>query len=192
MLDLLNVLLPTFTAIFVGYLIGKLSKINMTGIVELLFYVGVPVLGFTSMMDKKIVLADASKAWASALIIMVGCGLVAWTIFRTSGKKHSGMYVSVMMMNTVNIPFPILSQLFGKEGLSGAILFYIPNVIILYSLGILLLSRKNWKDGLKEMAKVPAVYASVLGLTFNLLSIPVPGVILKQLNFVGAMVVPLV
>lgn len=192
MFDLLNILLPTFTAIFVGFLIGKFSKINMAGIIDLIFYVGVPALGFTSMMDKKIVLADASKVWASAIIIMLGCGLVAWTIFRMSGKKHSGMFISVMMMNTVNIPFPILSQLFGKDGLSGAILFYIPNVIILYSLGIIILSRKNWKNGLKEMAKVPAIYASVLGLAFNLLSVPVPAVILTQMNFIGTMTVPLV
>jgi predicted permease len=191
MVDILNVVLPTFLVILVGFLIGKLSKIDMSSIVDVLFWVGIPALAFTSMLDKKIVLADAGKVWASSLIIMFGCGIVAWIVFRLLRQKHSGVYLPIMLMNTVNIPFPIISLLYGDEGIFAAVLFYIPNVIALYSLGIIILSRKNWKDGLKEMAKVPAIYAAVIGFACNLLTVHVPNLVQQPLSLIGKMVVPL-
>jgi malate permease and related proteins len=191
MVDILNVVLPTFLVIFIGFLIGKLSKIDMSGIVDLLFWVGIPALTFTSMLDKDIALADAGKVWASALIIMVGCGIVAWIVFRLLRQKHSGVYLPIMLMNTVNIPFPIISLLYGQEGIFAAVLFYIPNVIALYSIGIIILSRKNWKDALKELTKVPAIYAAVIGLVFNLVNVKVPDLVLRPLELIGQMVIPL-
>ena len=38
--DLLNIVLPTFIVIFIGYLLGKLTKMNMSAIVDVVFYVG--------------------------------------------------------------------------------------------------------------------------------------------------------
>ncbi|MDD5288828.1 MAG: hypothetical protein PHY28_06955, partial [Dehalococcoidales bacterium] len=133
MIDILNVVLPTFLVILIGFLIGKLSKIDLSGIVEVLFWVGLPSLVFTSMLDKPIFLADAGKVWASSLLITFGCGIVAWIVFRSLHQKHSGVYLPIMLMNTVNIPLPIISLLYGADGLFAAVLFYIPNVIVLYS-----------------------------------------------------------
>ena len=191
MVDILNVVLPTFLVILVGFLIGKLSKIDMSAIVDVLFWVGLPALAFTSMLSNKIVLTDASKVWASSLIVMVGCGIIAWIVFRLLRQKHSGVYLPIMLMNTVNIPFPIISLLYGEEGIFAAVLFYIPNVIILYSIGILILSKKSWKEGLKEMARVPALYMAIIGLALNLLNVQVPDLVLRPLKLIGQMVVPL-
>lgn len=191
MTDILNVVLPTFIVILVGFLFGKLSKIDLSSIVDLLFWVGLPALAFTSMLDKKIVLADAGKVWASALIVMAGCGIAAWIMFRILKQKHSGVYLPIMIMNTVNIPFPIISLLYGQEGIFAAVLFYIPNVFAIYSLGIIILSRKDWKNGLKELTKVPAIYAVVIAFTLNLLNVKVPDLILRPVNLIATMVIPL-
>jgi malate permease and related proteins len=192
MLDILNVILPTFIVIFFGFLIGKFTKIDLNAIIDVLFWLGIPVLGFSSTLNNEIILADAGKVWASALLVMIGCGLVGWIVFRMLRHQHSGVYLPIMLMNTINIPFPIISLLYGSEGLLAAVLFYIPNTILINSLGIVILSKKNWKDGLKEMFKVPAIYAVVLGITLNLLNVQVPELVMKPLNIVGAMVVPLV
>ncbi|MBI4296519.1 MAG: AEC family transporter [Chloroflexi bacterium] len=192
MFDLLNVILPTFFVILIGFLLGKMTKINMSGIVDLLFFVGIPALSFVSMLEKKIVLADATKVWASAVTIILGCGVVAWIVFKIIGKKHSGVYLPIMMMNAVNIPFPIIYLVYGSDGLFAAVLFFIPTTILLYSLGIVILARKSWKDGLKDMAKVPAIYAALTGLMLNLFNITVPQLVLKPLNLIALMVIPLV
>ncbi|MFH0768890.1 MAG: AEC family transporter [Chloroflexota bacterium] len=192
MIDILNIVLPTFIVILIGYIFGKIGKLNMSAVVDIVIYVGLPALTFTSMLDKEVVLLDASKVWAAALIIMFGCGALAWIIFTIIKQKHSGLYIPISIMNTVNIPFPIIYLTYGSEGLFAATLFYIPNVLLIYSLGVYIASGKHWKESIKEVFRVPPIYAALLGLLLNLLGVEVPELIIQPLNFIGMMVIPLV
>ncbi|MFC2010035.1 AEC family transporter [Chloroflexota bacterium] len=192
MIDIFNVVLPTFIVILIGYLFGKITKMNISAVVEVVFYVGLPALAFTSMLDKEIVLLDASKVWVSALIIIFGCGAAAFLVFTVLRQKHSGLYIPISIMNTVNIPFPIIYLVYGSEGLFAATLFYIPSVLLIYSLGVYIASGKHWKDSLKEVLKVPTLYAALAGLIINLCKITVPELVVKPLDFIGMMAIPLV
>ena len=107
---LIDVVLPAFFAIFIGYLVGKFMKINMAPVVDLTLYIGVPALVFTSLLGKEIIITDAARIWAAALTVMLGGGLVAFLVFRTLRQRHSGLYIPIMVMNTVNLPFPILPK----------------------------------------------------------------------------------
>lgn len=188
----MNIVLPTFIVILIGYLMSRIGRFDIRPIVEVVFYVGLPSLAFTSVIDKTIVLLDATKVWASALTIMFGCGLIAWLVFKLTRQKHSGLYIPIMIMNTVNIPFPIVSLAYGAEGLSVATLFYIANMVSLYTIGIYLASGGHWKDGLRAVLKVPALYAAVAGLVVNFGHIQVPELVVKPLSVIGSMVIPLV
>ena len=192
MIDILNVILPTFIVILIGYLLGKIWKTNVGVIVDLIFYVGLPALVFTSMVDKDIVLVDAVKVWGCSLTIILGCGLAAWVVFKVLRQTHSALYIPIAIMNTVNIPFPIISLAYGTEGLAAATLFYIPSTLLLFSLGVYIASGKRWKDSLKEVYRVPAIYAAAAGLLVNLLDISVPTLVLKPLSLISPMVIPLV
>ena len=191
MIDLLNVLMPTFVVIFIGFLFGKIAKLNVSAMVQVSFYIGLPALTFVSMTSTKIVLLDATKIWAAALIIMFGCWIVAWVVFKMIGQKHSGLYIPIALMNTRVIPFAIIYLTYGSEGLYAATLFYIPNILLLCSLGVYVASGKHWKDSIREVFRVPAIYATLVGLLFNLLNIAVPELVAKPLNFIGVMVIPL-
>jgi malate permease and related proteins len=192
MINILEVVLPTFSVILIGFLFGKFKKFDTTSIVELTFYIGLPAIAFTSVIDKPIVLADASKIWASVIIVMGGCGLIAWIVFKMLRQKHSGLYIPIFLMNTVNMPFPIIYLVYGSSGLFAATLFYIPNMLLMFSLGIYIASGKHWKDSLKEVVKVPALYAALAGLIVNFAHITVPDLIVKPLSFAGLMTLPLV
>ena len=52
--DVLNVVLPTFITIVIGYVLGKIIKIDMTGVVDVIFYIGLPALAFTSILSHHI------------------------------------------------------------------------------------------------------------------------------------------
>jgi hypothetical protein len=144
------------------------------------------------MVDKEIVLLEASKIWAAAIIIMLGCGVVAWTVFTILRQKHSGLYIPIVMMNTVNIPFPITYLAYGSAGLFAATLFYIPNVFLVFTLGVYIASGKQWRENVKEMFRVPPIYAALAGLLLNLFDVTVPELIIKPLEFISLMAIPLV
>jgi predicted permease len=191
MVEILNIVLPTFIVIFIGYMFGKITKLDMSTVLNIIVYIGLPALAFTSMLDKKIVLLDATKVWSAAVMIMFGCGALAWIIFKIIKQRHSGLYIPISIMNTVNIPFPIIYLVYGSEGLFAATLFYIPNVLILYSLGIFIASGKHWRESIKEVLKVPPLYAALLGLMFNLSDVKVPELIINPLSLISLMVIPL-
>ena len=90
------------------------------------------------------------------------------------------------------IALPIICLAFGTEGLFAATLFYIPNALLIYTLGVYVASKKHWKESVKEIFKVPLIYAAILGLLCNLLRIEVPDIIVRPLNFIGLMAIPLI
>jgi malate permease and related proteins len=190
--EILRVVLPTFITILIGYILGKTIKIDMSGVVDIVFYVGLPALAFVSILSQNIVLIDAAKVWASGLIVTIGCGSVGWLIFKVKKERHNGLYLPIALPNTVNIPFPIISLAYGPAGLLVATLYYIPNILMIYSVGVFVSAGKSWTENLKTTLKVPTIYAAVLALIFNLTHVPVPELIIKPLDFIGGMVVPVV
>src|SRR4030066_10108 len=104
--EILNVVLPTFVAILIGYALGKTVRIDMTGLIDVVFYIGLPAIAFVSILSQQIVLLDAVKVWASTLMVTIGCGFIGWLLFKLMRKKHSGLYLPMALPNSVNIPFP--------------------------------------------------------------------------------------
>lgn len=190
--EVLNVILPTFITIVIGYAIGKTIKIDMSGLVDIVFYIGLPALAFVSILSQEIVFLDAVKIWAAALSVTFGCWLLGWLVFRLKKERHSGLYLPISLPNTVNIPFPIVSLAYGAAGLLVATLYYIPNVILIYSLGVFIVAGKSWQQNLRTVLKVPTIYTAIAALFFNLFDINVPQLIIRPLDFIGSMVVPIV
>ncbi len=189
--SIIEIVLPAFIVIFIGYLLGKLTKIDVAPVVDISLYVAVPALVIVSLAGEKIVLFDAAKVWAASLIITFGCLIVAWLVFKILRQKHSGLYVSIAIMNTVNIPFPVIYLAYGAEGLAAATLFYIPNLLLIYTFGIYVMAGRHWKENIKEVFKLPLVYAFALGLTLNFLDIKLPQLVFNALDFISMMAIPL-
>jgi len=189
---ILNIVLPTFLVIFIGYVIGRLNRVNISPVADIALYVGAPALAFISLSSQRIVMLDAVRVWGASLTIMFGCGIIAWVVFKLLKRKHSGLYVSISIMNTMNIPFPVVYLAYGTEGLIAATLFYIPNSLLIYSLGIYIMAGGHWKENIKEVFKLPVIYVAVIGLALNFLDIQVPELIVESLDLIAMMALPLV
>jgi malate permease and related proteins len=190
--SIIDIVLPTFIVIFIGYLIGKLTRISIGPVVDISLFVAIPALVVVSLINREIVLVDAAKIWAAALIIQAGCMAMAWLVFKALRQQHSGLYVAIAMMNTVNIPFPVIYLAYGAEGLAGATLFYIPNIFLMYTLGVYIMAGRGWRESAREVFRLPVVYAAVIGLALNFLGVRVPTLIVNSLDFISLMAIPLV
>ena len=190
--EIINVILPTFITILIGYIIGRFIRLDIAAIIDIIFYVGLPAIAFVSILNQQIILLEALKIWASVVVVSLGCGAIGWIVFRLLKKKHSGLYLPIALPNTVNIPFPIISLAYGPAGLFIATLYYIPNLIMLYSAGVFIAAGGSWRENIKTVLKVPPIYAAVIALLLNLFHIGVPALIVGTLDFIGGMVIPLV
>jgi len=90
--------------------------------------------------------------------------------------------------NTGYLGYPVALFAFGIAGLSRAVVYDMIGSLFLFSLGIYIIHRKN---EIKEIFKIPLIYAVVIGLVFNLLKIPIPEIIFKPIEMIGMITIPL-
>jgi len=87
---------------------------------------------------------------------------------------------------------PILYLAFGDEGVANAVLYYVPNGLAIYTIGVYLASgERELRQGIKAVFSTPLIYAAVLGLVLNLTDVTVPRVVMRSLDLMGQASVPL-
>ena len=189
---MITIIGPTFFAIALGYIYGRVSQDRDTALVNVGMYVAAPCLVFSSLYSSEVLIDGAARIWAACLIVMAGTFLLAWLVFGLGWKKHQALYLPIVFQNTINIPLPIVTLAFGPEGVAQTMLFYIPYAILLNTLGVYLAAgRKGMKQGVVAMLRTPLIYAMVLGLVLNVSGVVLPEVVDESLKLVGNMSVPL-
>ena len=190
--QIINVIGPTIFAVALGYLLGRVSRANSATLIDVAMFIATPCLVFSSMYSSTILMGEAVRLWASCLITMAGTFVIAWLAFGLMRKRRSGLYLPIIFANTINIPLPIIYLAFGDEGVAKAMLYYIPNGLLVYSLGVYMASgHSNLRQGIGAVLRTPLIYAAVIALVLNVLGVPVPGVVINATKFVGQAAVPL-
>jgi malate permease and related proteins len=190
--QVINIIGPTIFVIVVGYLFGRVSRAGIGTLIDVAMFIATPCLVFSSMFSSEIQMGEALRLWASCLLIMGGTFLVAWLALGLGRKVGTGIYLPVIFANLINIPLPIIYLAFGQPGVAKAVLFYIPNGLLVYSLGVYIASgHKEWRQGIKAVLRTPLIYAAILGLVLNVTGVPVPQVFVNAFKFMGQAAVPL-
>lgn len=190
MLTILQAILPVFITIAVGFLVVKVKKYDLRLLVNLLVYVLMPAIVFTSFIDQPILLNEFAKIWSTVLITIIGTGVAAYLTFQVIKKKHSGLYVPIMFMDLVNLGFPVVYLAFGQGGLQLAVLYSVPVTVLLYTVGIFVFSKKTWKKNLRQVFTTPLVYVTATSIALNLMNASIPSAVVDITRFLGQAAIP--
>lgn len=191
-MQIIAIIAPSFFIIALGFLFGHFGRYSPAVLIDVALYLATPALVLTSLLAHPIALTDAVWLWASCLLTIVGPYLLARLILSRSRTKHSGLYLPIMFANLINIPLPIIFLAFGTEGVANAILFYVPQGLLIYSLGIYIAAgHEGLHQGLHAMVRTPLLYTAVLGVVLNLAGVTLPTLLDDSLRFMGQAAVPL-
>ncbi|MBU0627763.1 MAG: AEC family transporter [Nanoarchaeota archaeon] len=185
---ILQTVTPVFLIILVGFIIGKLKKLNINPLTDLVVYIAGPCLIFSAISRSDINLTDFTAIFTIAIAVILILALILFIILKLSRSKKLGLYLPISVGNTGYLGYPIALFAFGTAGLSRAVVYDMAGSLMLFSLGIYILTNKQ---GIKEVLKVPLVYSVIIGLLFSLLKLPVPDAIFKPIEMVGAITIPL-
>jgi len=190
--QIITVILPTVFAIALGYLLSRWGRPDVGTLIDVAMFVTTPCLVLHSLYQNPIVIGDALRGWGAALLLIAGTFAIAWLVFGIRRKGSSALYLPIMFQNTINIPLPIIYLGFGDQGVALTVLFFIPNLLLVYSLGIYMASgHKALRQGVGAVFRTPLIYAAILGLILNLTGAAVPEAVTNSLRFVGQAAVPL-
>jgi predicted permease len=183
----LQTVIPVFLTILVGFLISKKKKLDIQPIVDLVVYIASPCLIFASMVSSKLPISNFLQVFIAACLIIIIQGAITLLIIRRTTKENE-LSLPVVIGNSGFLGYPVALFAFGTLGLSNAIAYDMANSLFIFSIGIYLVHHKN---DIKEMFKLPLIYAVILGIIFNLFKINVPEIIFKPIEMIGTIAIPL-
>ena len=192
---------PPLAIAALGYLLGRWKDIDIEPLSTVTIYLLLPALIFHS-------LATIPLSGVTALgLVVVMCGFTAimalttaivGSLFKESGTILSGAMLAAAFPNVGNFGIPVATFAFGDIGRTTAVVFSIVQNVLMYTLGVYVLSRNG--DGnrarvaaVKRVFALPMTYAVIAAggaLAFDLVP-PPDGPTMQAVEMMGNASIPL-
>ncbi|WP_136066871.1 AEC family transporter [Modicisalibacter radicis] len=185
---ILSTLLPVFLIAGCGTLYGRFRTPDIRGLNTLNMELFVPMLVFAVLADRQAPLEEYASLALAAAAIVLGSGLLLWPLASVLGLNRRTFLPPMMFNNTGNMGIPLLVLAFGEAALPAAVVVFIVEMLLHFSVGLYMLDPRTpwWR-----LLRMPIVLASLAGLAVNLSGIQLPGWLLEALDMLGGVSIPL-
>lgn len=202
-ISLINQILVLFLIMAAGYAAKKtkaLDQETIRGISMLILNVSLPALIVSSMQfpfSREMLNTGLQIAFISVLTYI---GLIAFSyayvkVIKMDTAKLDVTQFALVFANVSFMGFPIISVLYGEQGVFYAALFNIPFQVLLVTLGVVLMTRHSetgsGKMNLRKALASPGLVAVFIGFGFFMLPISIPAPLLQSLQMMGSTITPL-
>lgn len=181
--------LKIFGVLAIGLFFRRYSKLDARPVTDVTMAVFVPCLAFSSILSQKIVLLDFGSMVGASVFTIVGTGLLSIFVFKALRIRGRGIFLAIMFLNAANFPFPLVEDLYGDAGLFRGVLYYTAVSLLIFSLGIFIVSRET---DLKELLRVPVLPAVGLAIALNFLDARPPEPLMEVVDMLGKAAIPLI
>ncbi|MFC3283241.1 AEC family transporter [Litchfieldella rifensis] len=185
---ILSTLLPVFLIAGCGALYGRFRTPDVRGLNTLNMELFVPMLVFAVLADRQAPLEEYATLALGAAVVVLGSGLLLWPLTRWLRFDPKTFLPPMMFNNSGNMGIPLLVLAFGEAALPAAVVVFIIEMLLHFSVGLYMLSPHT---PLWRLLRMPIVLASLAGLGVNLGGVPLPGWLLEALNMLGGVCIPL-
>lgn len=187
-LRIIGIIFPVFACSGVGWLYGRYHRPDMRVVNKLNMDVFVPVLIFWALLDKPFEFSGFLGLIAGGVLVVLGSGLlllpVVW-LFRINLKTF---LPPMMFNNSGNMGIPLILFAFGEEMLQAAILLFIVEMLLHFTLGIYMIDSKT---RLLQLLKMPMIIGTVLGLAGSMAGVSLPVPVMETIKLLGQIAIPL-
>ncbi len=155
-------ILPLMLLIFLGYVIGKLYKGDVVVFSKVTLWLFANVLTF-SFVNSHPPKAKDIMLYATAFFVMFTYNIVVFKVFLRKHEMSNVYFLTSIFGNTGYLGYPVLGLAIGEEAISYGVIYSVVAMIIVNTFGIALMTR-SIKNSVKNLIKLPFVYAVTLGL----------------------------
>ncbi len=182
---------------FIAVRVGAVKAESRAALSDLLMNIVLPAMIINSYIldfDPSI-LNNLVKA-TIASFAMMGAAMLASALVCMKIKDDDMPLMRYAMAagNCGYMGFPLITALFGNEGLLYASIFNTVYNIYVWTIGVRSLEREKSRGGLNtviELLKKPALVAVIIGIVIYLAQIPLPAIIHQPIELLGNMNTPL-
>jgi predicted permease len=183
--------------VLIGAIAAKLKVLTIESrdmLSKVIFNISLPLMLFTNFLKLEAtprLLANSFVVLSVSgfvILFLLVAGWITTRIFKITGREAAVFKAHSMFGNTIFLGFPLINALYGSEGLLYATMFQLVSNIIMWTAGVVVLTYGNGISWKKSILKVinPNTIATLLGLSFFLLSLKLPRIIVTPLSELGA------
>jgi malate permease and related proteins len=190
-----NNIAPVLIVAGVGYIAGKRLNVEPQSIGLLIFNVFSPALVFFSLYDSKI---EGDELVLLLLLIglfqliMAALSYCVMKFYGVEKLERSSVILSSFCLNGGNFGLSIANFAFGEAVLARAVVVYIGNTALNYTLGVFVASsgRQAPRNALLTILRVPAFYATVLAFLLRGFNIELPPMVFRSVTVLKDAAIP--
>ncbi len=191
----IDAVLPAFLIAAVGYLAGKRFKLDIQTLSRICLYILVPALTFNSLVTSKVDLAVAWRLVVSALLfpfVEIPLFLGLFKLLKWDQNTSRAMLLASVFTNAGNYGLPVMLFAFGQQGMDLGVVFMVSQTLMINSLGVYIAASAQMGPltAMKQMLKMPAVYAAAAGIAVRLSGMPIPDLIGRPIGLLAQAAVP--
>lgn len=185
---ILSIILPLFAVVAVGFLYARRHRPDMGAATKLNMDVFVPALVFSALASKDADLGAQGPLALAGLLLVLGSGLLAWPLARAAGVAARTFVPPMMFVNSGNMGIPLLVLAFGERAMAAAVVLFLIENFLHFSLGLRMLDRRAHRPGL---LRTPVMLACLAGLIVNVSGLELPPVVAQPVDLLGQVAIPL-
>lgn len=186
-LAVLDVVGPVFFVAAVGAAFAHFRSIRLAALTDVLFYVLVPALVFSTMSKTTLRPESLLVMAVAAAGVTLASGGLGWLTLRLQGRRSAGFLLACAFPNNANMGMSLSALAFGESGLALATAYYATTAVLTFSLGLQVAAGRG---GLGETVRMPFIYAAVLGLAIKLWHLELPLVLDRGADLLGQAAIP--
>lgn len=199
MIELINIFInniaPVLIVAGVGYIAGRKLQVESRSIGKLIFNVFSPALVFYALYDSKIDGGEFGLLIVGVGVFQVVMAALSYGLMRLqkAGKvERASVILSAFCLNGGNFGLSVASFAFGEAVLARAVVVYIGNTILNYTLGVFVASSGSQATmgALLNILRVPAFYATLAAFLLHGLHIELPPVVLRSVTVLKDAAIP--
>lgn len=186
--QILSIVFPIFAIVMAGYLYGRTHLPDMASANKVNIEIFTPALIFSVLSEKNFELAEFYSLAVGGILVVLGSGLLAWPVARLMKFDVKTFIPPVMFTNSGNMGLPLALFAFGKEALPAAVVLFIVENILHFTIGMKIIDRQASLIGI---FRLPMVLATISGLIVATLDIEINPTLLQPIDMLGQVAIPL-
>jgi len=185
---LLDIIVPVFLIIAVGYGYGRRYRPDMTLFNRIALEVCTPLLTYSALASRQFDVAQHIPLLVGGTALILGAGLLAWTLALASRQSPRTLVPVVMFNNCGNMGIPLALLAFGPQQMGAAVALFSISNLIHFSLGSRITSAGART---RDLLLSPMMLAAVLGFASALSDVRPPPMLLTGMRMLGDASLPM-
>ncbi|MCB1896594.1 MAG: AEC family transporter [Zoogloeaceae bacterium] len=181
-IQIFSIVFPVFAVIVVGFAYGRRHRPDMLATNQVNMDVFVPALVFSALAGQSFSLEDVQMIAIGGFVVVLGPGLLGLPLARWLGYQPKTLLPPMMFKNAGNMGLPLLLLAFGHEALPAAVILFLIENILHFTISSLWLGNnvKLWR-----LLREPVFIAGAAGIAVSISGIMLWQPVLAAFKVIG-------